>query len=62
MKTTTTTRIAAVFAAVGVTALLAASQLGLASHYEDQADALLAKSNTTVPATQLATAPARQAG
>jgi hypothetical protein len=55
MKTTAnTTRIVALFAAMGMTTLLAASQLGLASHYAAQAGAVLAQQPVLAPAVHAA--------
>jgi hypothetical protein len=42
-RTPLSTRLVALFAAVGATTLLAASQLGLAGHYAGQTDAQLAQ-------------------
>ena len=60
MQTTARTRIAALFAAIGISTLLAASQFGMASHYAAQADAVLARAATCTTLAQAAPAGPRQ--
>lgn len=59
---TTTVRIAAFFAAVGVTTLLVTSQFGLARHYADAGSLLWAGQSVPAPVVQAAPASAARAG
>ncbi|MCB1994694.1 MAG: hypothetical protein H6933_01540 [Burkholderiaceae bacterium] len=61
-KTTTAARVAAFFAAFGVTTLMVLSQFSLAQHYVDAGGLLWAGQAVQAPVAQIAPAAVQEAG